>query len=140
MEQSILKKIYEPFFTTKELYKGTGLGLSSVYGIIKQNGGYINVESVLGRGSVFELFLIRQKAATDSNDLINQDKVLIAHAGNEAIDLYKEHIKEISLLMRDVILPGMNGRELSDEIQHINPLVKTLFNIRTRFESPKYIR
>ncbi len=159
MEKSMLKKIFEPFFTTKELYKGTGLGLSSVYGIIKQNDGYIHVESEPGNGSVFEIFFKQIKTELDlikSEDhekipmgsgeliLIVEDEginielyqtmlkhlgyeVLIAMNGTEAINIYKDHRDRISLLLSDVILPGMNGRELSDTIQSLDPSLKTLF-------------
>jgi len=88
MDQSTLEKIYEPFFTTKELGRGTGLGLATVYGIVQQNAGLINVRSVLGKGTTFEVYLPRY-AATGPNSS-DEDSALPAAGGNETILLVED--------------------------------------------------
>ena len=151
------EKIFEPFFTTKEVGKGTGLGLSIVYGIIKQHNGYINVESEPGSGTTFVIYLpmvktrvkevsgVREEArGGDETILVAEDNdevrrlakeiltsrgytVIEAIDGEDAIRRFAEHEREIDLLLLDVVMPRMNGKETHEAIKKINPLVKVLF-------------
>ncbi|MGO9863079.1 MAG: PAS domain S-box protein [Terriglobales bacterium] len=152
-------QIFEPFYTTKELGKGTGLGLSTVYGIVKQSGGYIWVYSEPGRGSTFKVYFPRMdqpaeklgskkvsSPAQRGNEtilLVEDDaqlrelasdilghcgyKVLIAGNTGEALALCKANDREIALLVTDVIMPGMNGRQLAEQVAHISPQAKVLY-------------
>ena len=146
MEKEILDNLFEPFFTTKEVGKGTGLGLATVYGIVKQNGGYINAESEPGRGTKFFIYLpgvdvpkpedrlpeqpevIRKGTETilfveDENAILNLGKkilerygyrVLTANSPAVALELAANYPGQIDLLITDVIMPGMNGKELAE--------------------------
>jgi PAS domain S-box-containing protein len=168
MDSDTQSHIFEPFFTTKGT-KGTGLGLSTVYGIIKQSGGYIWVYSEVGRGTTFKIYLPRvastgetaaQLAASGVLDsevrnnnivepgsetiLLVEDeanlrylarqylekqgyKVIEAADGAVAMQIAVAHEKVIHLLLTDVIMPGMNGRELAQRISEIRPNVKILY-------------
>jgi len=152
-------KLFEPFFTTKAVGLGTGLGLSTVYGIVKQNEGFITVESKLGCGSVFRIFLPRyrgpqeqvlpeaiasQHASAHETILVVEDEaavldmtrimleafgycVLAAATPGEAVRLAQFHEGEIHLLLTDVIMPEMNGRDLSRTILALYPHMKRVF-------------
>jgi two-component system cell cycle sensor histidine kinase/response regulator CckA len=152
-------RIFEPFFTTKELGKGTGLGLATVYGIVKQSGGYISVYSEPGHGTSFKVYFPRcaevpsaasalpTAAATAGGAetvLVVEDQpavrtvvcrllrrngynVLEAPGGAEALEIASQHHGTISLLLTDVIMPRMSGRELSDKVVEVVPHIKTLF-------------
>lgn len=158
MSSEIQEHIFEPFFTTKE--KGTGLGLSTVYGIVKQSGGYIYVYSELGRGTTFKIYLPRVEEKEDScllkseftlpiqgNEtiLVVEDEpalrelvvrilkdrgyqVFSASNGEEALRISREHPeKKIDLLLTDVVMPSMSGKQLSDRLKEVIPHLKTLF-------------
>ncbi|MBF0259405.1 MAG: response regulator [Desulfamplus sp.] len=162
IDKENIKNIFEPFFTTKEFGKGTGLGLATVYGIVKQNNGFINVYSEPGKGATFKIYLPRylnksesaQKEyphevpldECDGNEtiLIVDDapvilkmgrimlerlgyQVLTADMPGKAITLVKEHEGEIHLLLTDVIMPEMDGWELSGKIRNLRPDIKCLF-------------
>ena len=158
MDETIQKDIFEPFFTTKEVGKGTGLGLSTVYGIIRQNGGWIDVWSDVGVGTTFKMYLPRtdasliaeRKGISASSEgggetiLVVEDQtavrsfakaalrqhgypVLEASDGDEAISVAKQHLGQIDLLVTDVIMPGLNGRELSEHLKQLYPNLKVLF-------------
>ena len=159
MNKEILEHIFEPFFTTKDVDKGTGLGLATVYGIVKQNNGFINVYSEPDNGTTVNIYLPRHEGDdTDSigessleiptghgeNVLLVEDElsilklakrildgleytVLKAATPGEAISLAKKHKGEIELLVTDVIMPEMNGRELEQRLQSLNPNLKCLF-------------
>jgi two-component system, cell cycle sensor histidine kinase and response regulator CckA len=159
IDESTLQSVFEPFFTTKGHGKGTGLGLSTVYGIVKQSGGWIEVRSELRQGTSFRIYLPRVEArqATDSavaaaskalqgseTVLLVEDHdevrkltrtileaygyyVLEAANGSEALVVEKGHASEIDLLLTDVILPGMNGKSLSERLQVLRPKLKVLF-------------
>jgi len=161
MDAETQSHIFEPFFTTKG-QKGTGLGLSTVYGIVKQSGGYIWVYSEVGRGTTFKIYLPRvassgepsaQAAApvqfqkvepgTETILLVEDEanlrylarqylekqgyKVIEAADGAVAMQIAVAHEAVIHLLLTDVIMPGMNGRELAQRISEIRPNVKVLY-------------
>jgi two-component system cell cycle sensor histidine kinase/response regulator CckA len=157
MEEGIKLRIFEPFFTTKETGKGSGLGLSMVYGVVKQSAGSILVSSEPGRGTTFRIYLPQvDEALTDDSAkaeaplargtgtiLVVEDeeplrilvasvlensgyKVLQASGGKEALKLAKEH-GHIDLLVTDVVMPGLNGRELADLIRATLPDLKLLY-------------
>ena len=158
MDQNIREHIFEPFFTTKEIGRGTGLGLAIVYGIMKQNNGYVLVDSEPGKGSCFHLYfpIIAASSGAAKEDeppapeegretiLIAEDDATIrqltrtmlsefgytvieAADGEEAVNKFREHQDAIKLIILDVVMPKMNGKEAHDEIVAIMPDVKTLY-------------
>ena len=159
MDKEILSKLFEPFFTTKEVGKGTGLGLAMVYGIVKQNKGFIDVYSEPGEGTTFRIYLPRhvgkdeqpraeapQESVTRGQEtiLVVEDepeilsttkrvlekqgyKVLTAITPGEAIHLAEKHSGEIDLLLTDVVMPEMNGRDLAKKMLSLYPHLKRLF-------------
>ncbi|MFA4916935.1 MAG: PAS domain S-box protein [Syntrophales bacterium] len=152
-------KLFEPFFTTKEVGKGTGLGLATVYGIVKQNNGFINVYSELGQGTTFKIYLPRHEGKAEQMQkegpvipscqghetiLLVEDeptvmeittmileklgyKVLAALTPGEAIRLAEKYAGEILLLLTDVVMPDMNGRDLAKKLLSLYPNLKCLF-------------
>ena len=159
MDRNTVDKIFEPFFTTKEVGQGTGLGLATVYGIVKQNNGFINVYSEPGKGSTFKIYLTRHTAhAVVSSSkspecypvgngeiiLVVEDEipilkfaervlkelgysVMTAQNPNQALQMVQKNSSKINLLLTDVVMPEMNGRELSGRLHEICPGLKTLF-------------
>jgi two-component system sensor histidine kinase EvgS len=159
MDKEIQAHLFEPFFTTKGIGRGTGLGLATVYGIVKQNEGFINVYSEPGKGSTFRIYLPRHAGpaaeapkATDSHTpkgrgetvLVVEDEeailkltkkilerlgylVLAAGTPAEAIEISGQPGIHIHLLITDVVMPGMNGRELADRLRQMHPGLKYLF-------------
>jgi len=159
MTPEVQARIFEPFFTTKEVGKGTGLGLSTVYGIIKQSGGYIWVYSEPGLGTSFKIYFPRvgqtaQLLNTDKHTsntqrgtetilLVEDDpqlrqlsssvlahcgyKMLIATSPEEGLAISKENHAEIRLVITDVVMPTMNGRQLAEQILKISPSIKILY-------------
>jgi len=159
MNKKTLDNLFEPFFTTKGVGQGTGLGLATVYGIVKQNNGFINVYSEPDLGSTFKIYLPRQTAddetaigipvretspGGDEIILLVEDEpmildmttimlerlgytVLAALGPGKAIRLAGEHTGHIDLLMTDVVMPEMNGRELAKKITSLYPGIKLLF-------------
>jgi two-component system cell cycle sensor histidine kinase/response regulator CckA len=152
------EQIFEPFFTTKEVGKGTGLGLAMVYGIAKQNGGYVWVDSELGQGSCFTVYLPRKEGAVlpimpskaepqprgTETLLVAEDeealreaicgylrslgyRVLAASSGEEALRAADQHDGPIDLLITDVIMPKMSGRELSQVLGSRRADLKTIY-------------
>jgi PAS domain S-box-containing protein len=158
MDKETLLRIFDPFFTTKEKGKGTGLGLSMVYGIVKAHNGFIRVYSELGHGSTFRVYLPasdkpteeEQQAAADMKGgtetiLVVDDedfvrelavevlggagyKVLVAANGEEALQIYQEHSSSIDLVLLDMIMPKMNGRETFAKLREVNPRVKVVLS------------
>jgi PAS domain S-box-containing protein len=159
MDQKTLSHIFEPFFTTKEQGKGTGLGLASVFGMVKQNNGLINVYSEPGQGTTFNIYLPVHTAKSDEvvekepelpaelgheTILLVEDEpailqmttmmltrlgytVLAAATPGEAIRLAYEYHGRIDMLMTDVVMPEMNGRELAGNLLSHYPDLKRLF-------------
>jgi len=159
MSSETRSHIFEPFFTTKEKGKGTGLGLATVYGIVKQSGGYIWVYSEPDLGATFKLYLPRVDAQPErlppaaapaancqgsETLLVVEDEdgvrllvrdylrmkgytVLEAGHGEEALRIAGEHSGEISLMITDVIMPGMNGRQLAERMAILRPAMKVLY-------------
>jgi two-component system cell cycle sensor histidine kinase/response regulator CckA len=159
MSPDLQARIFEPFFTTKEVGKGTGLGLSTVYGIVKQSGGFIWVYSEPGQGATFKIYLPRvdQPSETAGADkrignvlrgtesilLVEDDaqvrqlsssvlahcgyKVLTAANPEEGLKIAQENHRDIRLLITDVVMPGMNGRQLAAKITEFLPQIKVLY-------------
>ena len=159
MGKETLDNLFEPFFTTKDLGKGTGLGLATVYGIVKQNNGFIHVCSEPGQNTVFRIYLPRHTGlATElprektgeiplgrgETILIVEDEavildlcklmlerlgytVLTAATPKEALQLAETAGGRISLLMTDVVMPEMNGRDLAKQLTRLCPDIKLLF-------------
>jgi CheY-like chemotaxis protein len=156
MDETTKEKIFEPFFTTKEAGKGTGLGLATVYGIVKQHNGYVDVFSKPGTGTTFHIYLPAAGAIIDEEKIASADiiggsetiliaednegvrrllkEVLSKHGyvvlesvdGNDAIDSIKKHPR-IDLMILDSVMPKKNGREVYDEARTIIPHVKVIF-------------
>jgi len=159
IDKEIQQRIFEPFYTTKGINKGTGLGLSTVYGIIKQNQGFIWVYSEPGHGSTFKIYLPKnektewikgkgrtpiEKLSGSETILIVEDddrlrkllritlekygyKVLDAGNGEEAIEICNSYDGIIQLMITDVVMPKMNGKEAVDRIQPLYPKMKVIF-------------
>jgi PAS domain S-box-containing protein len=162
MDTQTQARMFEPFFTTKEPGKGTGLGLATVYGVVKQTGGWIWVASEPGEGTTFEIYLPQieevEKSVTTSakkaipvtaptgsetvllvedqdgiRDLVGEFlrrkgyTVLHAVDGEEALRLAAEHIEGIDLLLTDVLMPNIGGRELAERLAQERPRMKVLF-------------
>ncbi|MGA8023069.1 MAG: PAS domain S-box protein, partial [Candidatus Acidiferrales bacterium] len=161
MDAETQAHIFEPFFTTKEKGKGTGLGLATVYGIVKQSGGYVWVYTEPGRGTSFKVYLprIEDEQTARGRDgksearelprgsetvlLVEDEKgvrelareyleltgytVIAAEDGHTALELAAMHVGPIQLLMTDVVMPGISGRELAGRVKAIRPEIKVLF-------------
>jgi len=159
MDQETVESIFEPFFTTKGVGEGTGLGLATVYGIVAQNNGFINVYSEPGKGTTFKIHLPRfeDEAAGEADAtapaerpggnetilLVEDEKsirvtaalfleafgytVLVADCPEQALRLAAEHPGRIHLLITDVVMPGMSGRDLAKQLATDRPEMKRLF-------------
>ncbi|MDZ7700305.1 MAG: PAS domain S-box protein [Deltaproteobacteria bacterium] len=159
MDKEIQEHIFDPFFTTKEIGKGTGLGLSTIYGIVKQNNGFIWVYSEPGQGSTFKIYLPKAKGDAEPIEknrtpvkalggsetiLIAEDdnaarklvrtvlklkgyKVLESENGEDALRVGEGHDGPIDLLITDVVMPNMDGKDLADRLQPIYPQMKVIY-------------
>ena len=159
MDKSVLDHLFEPFFTTKGVGQGTGLGLATVYGITRQNNGFINVYSEPGKGTTFRIYLPRHVVAlpqqpaaatkakyrggTETILLVEDERsvrvttcaflktlgytVLDAEAPKQALERVAGYAETIHLLVTDVVLPGMSGRDLANQLSKLRPSVRCVF-------------
>ncbi|MDQ8154830.1 MAG: PAS domain S-box protein [Gemmatimonadota bacterium] len=159
MDAATLAHIFEPFFTTKEVGEGTGLGLASVYGAVRQNGGFVTVASAVGEGSVFDVYLPRHRGAApaagnnaapvhdhrgDETILVVEDEpgilllaarilrsrgytVIAAAGAAEAAQRAADHPGPIHLLLVDVVMPEMSGRDLVLRFEQLRPEARSLY-------------
>jgi len=162
MDTETQARMFEPFFTTKEPGKGTGLGLATVYGVVKQTGGWIWVSSEPGRGTTFEIYLPQieeaegsatasAKKTTPANapkgtetillvedqdgirdlvgEFLRRNGYIVLHAvdGDEALRMAGEYGDEIDLLLTDILMPNIGGRELAQRLTQLRPQMRVLF-------------
>jgi two-component system cell cycle sensor histidine kinase/response regulator CckA len=161
MDAETQAHVFEPFFTTKEKGKGTGLGLATVYGVVKQSGGYVWVYSEPGRGTSFKIYLPRiaetavpagregksdmqvPQRGSETILLVEDEKgvrelareyltssgytVIEAEDGHTALELAAMHVGPIHLLLTDVVMPGISGRELAERVGQIRPGIKVIY-------------
>jgi two-component system cell cycle sensor histidine kinase/response regulator CckA len=155
MDEEVQQHLFEPFFTTKARGRGTGLGLATVYGIVKQSGGHIFVDSDTSRGSRFTIYLpvtnetaddesVRRADGGSETVLVVEDdsavrslmatvlrrrgyRVLVAHDGAHALRICDEYLPAIHLLITDVVMPRMNGVAVADAVRARRPATRVLF-------------
>jgi CheY-like chemotaxis protein len=160
MDAATRARAFDPFFTTKEAGKGTGLGLSTVYGVVKQSGGHVDVYSEPGRGSTFKIYLPRTSERADSMVtptataavtvrrrrtvlLVDDDALVLAAArraleragyevrtagtGRDALGIMERAATPIEILVTDLVMPEMGGRELARRVMAMRPSVCVLF-------------
>ncbi len=158
MEQKTMARVFEPFFTTKEMGRGSGLGLASAYGIIKGHGGYIDVESEKGNGSMFNIYIPVSEASIRNESpvsetvekgsetilLVDDEAVIIdvgsqlleklgytvmtAEGGEEAIRMYHDNKEKIDLIILDMIMPDVGGSDVYENIKKIDPKANILLS------------
>lgn len=158
ISDELIQHVFEPFFTTKTKGKGTGLGLATIFGSVKQAGGAIDVQSEVGQGARFRIFLPRHEGRAEVSPptkapemhrgaetvlLVEDDQsvrelveaflqrlgydVLPTASGEEAIALIQQQIRRIDLLLTDMVMPGLSGRETSDKLKELLPDLKVLY-------------
>ena len=158
MSAAVRARLFEPFFTTRELGQGTGLGLAMVYGVVKQTGGHIAVTSAPGQGATFEVIIPQERSveavqpdgpaegrvATGHTILLVEDEVQVREAarrilvgagyevicacdGREALAACRDLLGSIDLMVTDVIMPKMSGKELADRLTYLRPDMRVLF-------------
>jgi CheY-like chemotaxis protein len=158
MDKKTRERIFDPFFTTKGMGRGAGLGLASVYGIVKGHGGYIDVESVEGSGTTFNIYLPASKGQAIDKEAPSEEistgtetvlfvddeamilsvgqeiletlgyHVLLARSGKEAVEVYRANQDKIDMVILDMIMPELSGAETYDRLKKINPKIKVLLS------------
>jgi CheY-like chemotaxis protein len=161
MDSETQQRAFEPFFTTKPRGEGTGLGLATVYGIVKQSGGYVWLYSEPGRGTTFRVYIPRVDEASRGRDavalpppspaprgeetlLLVEDsaalrdlilevleqhgyRVLHAAHGEQALEVLREHEAAVDLLLTDVVMPKLGGKDLADEVRARHPGIRVIY-------------
>jgi len=160
IQKETLSKIFDPFFTTKEKGKGTGLGLAVVYGFVRSHYGFVDVETEMGKGTAFTLYLPTHTGETEMKEsadlpaadvkggsetiLLVEDeemlvdlvktlleikgyRVLVAHDGFEAVEVYRNNMDEVALVLSDVDLPRLSGWDAYLKMKELNPQVRIVF-------------
>jgi CheY-like chemotaxis protein len=158
MDEKTLKRVFDPFFTSKDKERGSGLGMASAYGIIQNHDGMILVESEKGQGTTFRIYLpatekpVIDELQANQNILVGTEtillvddeemildvgvqvlkklgyKVLTASNGKEAIEVYQQNRQEVAMVILDLIMPEMGGGETYDRLKEIDPQVKVLLS------------
>ncbi len=158
MDAETRQKIFNPFFTTKEMSRGTGLGLASVYGIIKNHDGIIDVESRQGEGTTFTVYLPASEKKSEQEEqtigklvegsgtvmLVDDEEMILevgaemieavgydvitAAEGSQALEIYKEKMAKIDVVLLDMIMPTMSGGELFDQLKRIDSNVRVILS------------
>jgi CheY-like chemotaxis protein len=158
MDATTQSRVFEPFFTTRSPGEGSGLGLASVYGILRGHGGCITVDSILGQGTVFTLFLPTTEMPADREPLpsesiesgsgtilvVDDERMIVdvctrqlkilgydavgVISGLEAVELVRQRNGEILLVILDMVMPGMNGTETFDALRQVAPDMKVLLS------------
>ena len=163
MSRDVLDRVFEPFFTTKPVGKGTGLGLAAVYGTVKEHNGAISVSSEPGVGTVFKVFLpvdrgqilqrddeeeVIQGSGTilvvDDESVVRRTArsllvsmgydVLLAAGGEEAVEIYRQHGSRIKLVLLDMVMPVLNGRDTFARLRELDPEARVLFTSGFSYE------
>jgi len=158
MDENTLKRVFDPFFSTKEKERGTGLGLASAYGIIKSHDGIIMAESAVGQGTTFHIYLpasekpVIDELRDDQNMLLGTETILLvddeemiidvgtqelkkmgyevltARHGKEAIEVYQQNRQKVAVVILDLIMPEMGGGETYDRLKEVDPQAKVLLS------------
>jgi len=166
MDKEIQSRIFEPFFTTKEMAHGSGMGLASAYGIIKNHDGIITVDSEVGKGTTFDIYLpAADEEIVEVKEVANEERkgtgtilfvdddegiadvgcrvlgklgydALVASSGVEALKLFVENQDKIDLVILDMIMPVMSGGEVFDRLKELNPNVKVLLSSGYSLDGP----
>jgi CheY-like chemotaxis protein len=158
MDKKTLKRVFDPFFTSKDKEMGTGLGLASAYGIIQNHDGIIMAESTRGQGATFHIYLpatenpVIDEIQADQNILVGTETILLvddeemiidvgvqileelgyevltARHGMEAIEVYQQNRQKVAMVILDLIMPQMGGGETYDKLKEVDPQVKVLLS------------
>ena len=163
IDGAIVDQIFDPFFSTKDVGQGTGLGLSTVYGIVKQTGGFVDVKSEVGQGTIFSIYLpqcaetaadaavVDDSEAKETRDLTGRGTILLvededavrafsarvltnkgykvfeANSGESALEVLKDHLDSVDLLITDVVMPRMDGPSLVRKVRQDRPDLTVIF-------------